>query len=595
MIPFQNAVVIDYEFRADPGERPHVWCLCALDVRSRTVRRWWRDELLAMSSAPFDTSADTVICSYAMSAEMSCFLQLGWKPPEYLLDLYAEYRWLTNGRELRFPDRSALKKHKNSMLAAAFILGVPAMEGAEKARMRELAMTRWEFTDQERVDMMDYCAEDTRITEGIFWRLVEYIDWPRALLRGRYGFAVAAMEHCGIPIDAGRWSHFLAQWPDISLQLIAEVDAGYGVYREGHFSDQLFHDYLVRNGIDWPMTPTGRPMRDKETMRDMARLHPQLNSLKELLATFGQGRLLRLAIGRDGYNRTGLIPFCAVTGRNQPSSAAFVFGPATWLRSFILAKEGEAVAYLDWSAEEIALAAALSGDQALIDDYRTGDPYMAFAVRAGLAPPGATKQTHEALRDRCKVLFLSLNYGRTARGLASALGVSIFDAEALMYRHEQAYPALYRWLRGVVDGASLTRWQHSVFGWRRYITSPLNARSVRNWPCQSAGAELMQLTAMALIDAGVQVCAPVHDAYLIKAPLHAIGDKVKIATGLMETISEVVTGGLRIRADAKTYPYPKRFSDRRGEAMWNRVMGLLQFGGTTPQPTVIDHPSSNKH
>lgn len=44
------------------------------------------------------------------------------------------------------------------------------------------------------------------------------------------------------------------------------------------------------------------------------------------------------------------------------------------------------MAYIDWSSQEVAIAAALSGDSQMLEDLRTGDPYLAFAVQAGLAP-----------------------------------------------------------------------------------------------------------------------------------------------------------------------------------------------------------------
>jgi hypothetical protein len=61
-----------------------------------------------------------------------------------------------------------------------------------------------------------------------------------------------------------------------------------------------------------------------------------------------------------------------------------------------------AVAYIDYSSQEVAIAAALSGDTFLIDAVASGDPYLSFAVRAGLTPEGATKESHRAVRDLCK-------------------------------------------------------------------------------------------------------------------------------------------------------------------------------------------------
>jgi DNA polymerase-1 len=586
MIPFRNVWCIDFEYRADAGERPHVWCLTAKELHTGRTGRWWRDELLCMSRPPFDIDRNSVVCSYAISAELSCFLQLGWPIPEYLLDLYAEFRWLTNGRQLIFggSDKAKLEKHKYSMLAAAFILGVPAMNSTRKEEMRDLAITRWEFAPEEQREMLEYNGDDVEITEGILRQLAPMLDWPRALLRGRYGLAVATMEHIGVPIDMPRWNYVRDRLPVIQRQLITHVDAAYGVFHDGHFNDRLFLDYTARRRINWPLTPTGKPMRDKDTLKDMARLHPELNDLKELMATLGKGRLMDLAIGKDGYNRAGLIPFRAVTGRNQPSSGKFIFGPATWLRGFIQAKPGDALAYLDFAAEEIAIAAAFSQDAALIADYLSGDPYIAFAVRAGLVPQDATKASHGAVRDLCKVLFLARNYGQGAAGLAATLGIGLLDAETLIQRHERAYPRLYRWLQGVVDTASLTRWQHSPFGWRRYVGAGFNPRSVRNWPCQTAGSELLWLATSALIADGIRLAAPAHDAIVILSKTHQIVEKVSEAKTIMATMSELVTGGLPIRVDAKIFQSPRRYMDDRGRTMWRRVMGLCRYNPRLVHP-----------
>ena len=156
---------------------------------------------------------------------------------------------------------------------------------------------------------------------------------------------------------------------------------------------------------------------------------------------------------------------------------------------------GEAVAYLDFSAEEVCILAALSDDENLKADCLSGDPYLAFAIRAGLAPPGASKETHGSVRDMVKVLFLSLNYGRTVRGLAAALDVPVWRAQDLMRRHERAYPQVHRWLRGVIDAASIRGEQHSVFGWQRFVPEGFNPRSIRNWPCQTMGFEILMLAA----------------------------------------------------------------------------------------------------
>src|SRR5207247_879255 len=120
---------------------------------------------------------------------------------------------------------------------------------------------------------------------------------------------------------------------------------------------------------------------------------------RELRFTLSQLRLEDLSVGSDGRNRVLLSPFGARSGRNTPSNAKFIFGPAVWLRSLIQPAQGHALAYVDWEQQEFGIAAALSGDSAMQEAYRSGDPYLEFAKQAGAVPPDATKKTHGAIRE----------------------------------------------------------------------------------------------------------------------------------------------------------------------------------------------------
>ena len=122
----------------------------------------------------------------------------------------------------------------------------------------------------------------------------------------------------------------------------------------------------------------------------MARAYPAVAPLHELRHSLGKLKLNNLHVGADGRNRCMLSPFRSKTGRNQPYNAKFIFGPSRWLRGLIKPAPGYGIAYLDFGSKEIAIAAALSGDEAMIDAYTSGDPYMTFAKQAGLAPPEAT-------------------------------------------------------------------------------------------------------------------------------------------------------------------------------------------------------------
>ena len=185
------------------------------------------------------------------------------------------------------------------------------------------------------------------------------------------------------------------------------------------------------------------------------------------------------------------------------------------------------------------------------------------------------KAAYGAERDIVKVLFLSLNYGRGVYGLAEALGWPRWRARYLMKQYEEIYPVARKWLRGIIDHASIHGSMLSVFGWRRFVLNGFNPRSVRNWPCQTAGSEIMMLAAIMLTEAGIEVCAPVHDAFLIQAPLDQVDAIVERARAIMKEAAMMVTDGFRIPVDAKIYPHGTRYSDKRGNRMWDLITGLM--------------------
>src|SRR5262249_32306675 len=159
-------------------------------------------------------------------------------------------------------------------------------------------------------------------------------------------------------------------------------------------SAERWASYLAHKGIPWPRLPTGALALDDDTFREMARAYPvEVAPIRELRHTLSQLRLNELAVGSDGRNRGLLSAFGSRIGRNQPSNSRFIFGPSCWLRSLIRPGPGRAVAYVDWSQQELGIAAALSGDLRMREAYVSGDFYLTFARMAGAVPPDATKQT----------------------------------------------------------------------------------------------------------------------------------------------------------------------------------------------------------
>src|SRR5262245_55180021 len=251
--------------------------------------------------------------------------------------------------------------------------------------------------------------------------------------------AVAAMEHAGIPIDTYRHRQLCERWDDIKTELIYRVDADYGVFDGTSLNHEKLGQFFARNNIWWPRTPFGRLATDDETFRDMARIFPELERLRSLNAMLGGMHLNDLAVGRDGRNRTWLAPFRARTSRNQPSNAKFIFGPSAWLRSLIKPEPGHGIAYIDFSAQEFGIAAALSNDASMLEAYRSGDPYLAFSKMARALPPDAVKKGNETVRELYKQCALAVMYGMSDRGMALKLDKPPIVARELLQAHQQLF------------------------------------------------------------------------------------------------------------------------------------------------------------
>jgi DNA polymerase I len=565
----EGIYVVDFEFyptHGREGNPPVPVCMVMREWPSGRMARYWQDDLQRMDRAPFPTGDEALCVAFFATAEMDCFHALRWATPVNLLDLFAEFRCLTNGLRLA---------HGSGLIGALMYYGLPSIGGEQKVSMRDLILTRgpWSLVDE--LAILDYCETDVVALAHLLSAMQDQVDWPRALLRGRYMKAVSCIQMNGVPLDMELLAILQANWLAIQDQLIADIDVDYGVYDGRCFRTERWESYLMANEIPWPRLESGQlDMRDA-TFREMARTYVEVAPIRELRAALSEMRLSDLQVGDDGRNRCLLSPFRARTGRNQPSNTKFIFGPSVWLRGLIRPQPGWGLAYVDWSQQEFGIAAALSGDAAMMEAYRTGDPYLAFATQAGAVPKTATKTTHEAEREQFKQCVLAVQYGMGEASLAARINQPVARARQLLELHKRTYRTFWKWSDATVDEALLGGRLWTGFGWQIHTRDEINDRSLRNFPMQATGAEMLRIASILLTEAGIRVCAPVHDALLIEAPLTELDRTVTKTNSLMQEASRIVLDGFELGSDVKTVRYPDRYMDKRGVVMWNRVMNLL--------------------
>ena len=123
--------------------------------------------------------------------------------------------------------------------------------------MRDLILSRGPWTSEEQLALLDYCQSDVDALALLFEKMAPLIDWPRALLRGRYMKAVSKIQACGIPMDVDSLRRIQDSWDKVQDALIARIDGAYNVFEGQTFKANKFKAYLQRSGIPWPRLASG--------------------------------------------------------------------------------------------------------------------------------------------------------------------------------------------------------------------------------------------------------------------------------------------------------------------------------------------------
>jgi hypothetical protein len=560
----------DFEFQQeDSREWPVPICFTALEIGTGREICLFGEELRRLRKAPFPTGQEACFVAYASGAEGSCFAVLGWPPPANVIDPYAEHLLDLNGR----PDR---QPHDTSLLAAMARHGLPTMSYEHKETMRSLVRFQDTWSSEERRQILSYCMEDNAATRDLLRAMDAkgLINWTQALWRGRYMFACGGhIEHHGIPVDVAAYQQIQDAFPRLRHALIASSDT-FGVFVDDHRNEARVAELINSTGLYWPCTETGQYRMDEHTWRVMAQLHPPLEPLRKLMSLLDQLRHTKLAVGSDARNRFWTRPLLSRTGRNQPSTSENLLGNAKWWRGLITPPEGYAIVEIDWSGQENAIAAGQSDDMAMRHAYESGDIHMATAILCGLAPDGATAETHPVARNRIKPISHGSNYGISAYGVSRQLGISLAEAGRLLRRYDQTHHQFREWQRVTADRAYVSHRIATPMGWASYIDLTTSRRTVLNWTMQSCGGEMLRAAVVLLVREGFTICATAHDSILFLMPLDGLAEQVANARTLMERVSLTFTRGILVRTKATIVRPGERLLSAETRPMWDRITAL---------------------
>jgi DNA polymerase I len=571
---FRAIWLIDSEYQATSGARVRPICWVAHELHSGTwVSRWcWDAPPGKPPWDPFDPH--TLVVSFAAPAECGVFNALGWAQPCRILDLHAEYRLWTNGTT-----------RETALLQVLAALNIPTpVDTAEKQRWRQRCIDGGPYSIADRSGILAYCETDVAPLPLLMSQMAPKINLNEALVRGAYGVCVAEIEQRGLPIDVHACQTLATRWPDVrhAAVTIAGTRMRYqmhgGVTGTG-FGHARFEEYVDRLGLlgVWPRTPTGRLCTDDDTLKLMSLRQPDFDALRQARRTLSMLPPSRITIGPDGRCRTAILPFASVTGRNQPRARTPLAYPS-WMRALVRPEPGMAIAVPDYEQEEFAIAAQLSADPAMLEAYtHYGDVYLAFAIQSGALPKASVRglASVEAVRDVYKTAMIAILYGVSIPGLAAILGLSAAEAGIIVARHRRIYRRYWEWSDAIATAGQFYGSVTSSFGWHA-STARMGERTIRNFPVQSTGGDILRTACILARDTGIHIVALIHDAAIIEAPDGDIDDAVRSMQKVMEDASERVLG-FRVRVDAKQVVRSgqRYFKNDKARDWWNAIWARL--------------------
>ena len=574
-----RVVFVDSEFDAKKGrgERPGFpVCICAIEIDQDGRETEHRLAAPYPARPPWDRGDPYLTFGFVLSAEAGSFLNVSWSFPSPAIDLYAEYMTIHNTEMSCGGDG----KQPVSLIQACQRYGVVGMDKAYKEDMRALAYTKTNHTPEEIALLQDYCIKDNRTAMRLYRAMRPYIDPLRAPIRGAFMMEIERMRWRGIPIDMPVYRLAEQRAPVAVSKMRAELNRKLGaeVYFQSVFKRKTMFQVMQRNRIPIPIDPkTGKYSCATKLIKSMIETYPLLKEYYEDKRMIDALKNLKLEIGADGRHRFWPNPFGTKTGRNNPSTKT-VFGLPHTLRSFMKPGPGMAFAYIDYGAQEIGIAAFLSGDPRLIEDYLGGDPYRQFAA-ASLGIFNPTEQQ----RQIYKAVVLGRIYGKGVDSLARDLGISRSQAQYTMDQMRARYPVVNAWLERVTTKAAHCVPITCTLGWSLTATGRLGEdRTFLNFPMQGNGSEMNRLV-IVRASPKLRLIGTAHDGFLIEDTIDRIEAAAAEMQKIMCKVSRDLLGGFELRADCKPQDivrYPDRFIDKRkredGMRHWNWLMMLIE-------------------
>ena len=376
------------------------------------------------------------------------------------------------------------------------------------------------------------CLKD-RLTEQGMWELFTQIEMPLI-------FSLYRMEIAGVKVKR----EALAEYGQNLVGRIHELETSIHTYAGREFNilspkqlgEILFEEMKLPGG---KKTKTGYST-SADVLEKIKDQHPIVNEILEyrtltkLKSTYADG--LAVYIGEDERIHGTFNQTITATGRISSTEPNLQNIPVRMelgraIRKVFVPEDGCVFVDADYSQIELRILGHMSGDQKLIEAYKSAQDIHRITASQVFHVP--FEEVTPELRRNAKAVNFGIVYGISAFGLSEDLSISRKEAAEYIERYFETYPGIKTYLDGLVAQGKEMGYVTTAYGRRRpipelkssnFMQRSFGERVAMNSPIQGTAADVMKIAMIhverALKEAGLaaRIILQVHDELLIEAP-----------------------------------------------------------------------------
>ena len=386
-----------------------------------------------------------------------------------------------------------------------------------------------------------------------------YFDYDLPLIPVLY-----KMEEKGIKISRGYFEKLLTEYEKQVAGLEQEIydlaGAQFNVNSPIQLSEVLFEKLMLpTKGIKKTARGYSTGAKELDKLREAHPIVAKILEYREaakLLSTY-IAPFLQITDKNDRIHTT-FTQNVTATGRLSSVSPNLQNIPVRTeegrrIRTGFVAESGKVLVSADYSQFELRLAAVLSGDKALISDFNSGIDIHTKTASDVFGVP--FDQVTKAQRRAAKTINFGVMYGMSAKGLADATGMPVYEAKQFIDDYFAVRKPIRDYLDKVLKQAREEGYVETYYGRRRptpdvksanFIVRQAAERAAQNMPIQGTEADLMK-RAMIRVDSllpdGANLILQIHDSLVVECDASLVDE----VSGILKTTMEGIAPELDVK------------------------------------------------